>query len=116
MGREAGPHVSIVTPSWNHEPYIAACLDSVQAQSWDDWELMVIDDGSEDATAEIVEAYARDDDRIRLLRMAHRGLEGLGESYNRALDLTSGALVAVLEGDDLWPDPQKLALQVAVFR
>lgn len=106
------PLVSIITPTYNQERYIARCMDSVLAQSYDHWEQIVVDDGSGDRTAEIVESYR--DPRIRCIRLPHRGLAALGETYNTALAVAKGELIAILEGDDLWP-ADKLAVQVPAF-
>ena len=109
---ERQPLVSILTPAYQQLGYIRRCIESVLAQSYARWELVVADDGSTDGTPEAVEAYR--DARIQVLRLPHRGLGALAETYNAALARTSGPLVAILEGDDRWP-PDKLALQVPVF-
>jgi glycosyltransferase involved in cell wall biosynthesis len=104
--------VTIVTPTYNAAPFIRECVESVLAQTYREWELVVVDDGSTDGTADIVETFR--DPRIRCLRLPHRGLVALAESYNAALAVGTGGLVAVLEGDDYWP-PDKLATQVRGF-
>ena len=71
------------------------------AQTDSRWEQIVIDDGSEDGTEAIVRTI--DDPRIRYVRLDHRGISHLAESYNVALQMSRGAFVAVLEGDDFWP-------------
>lgn len=106
------PLVSVVTPAYNQSGYIGRCLESVLAQTYSRWELLVVDDGSTDGTPDLVEAYA--DPRIRCIRLPHRGLGSLAESYNAALSRASGTLVAILEGDDAWP-ADKLAVQVPAF-
>jgi hypothetical protein len=106
------PLVSVITPTYNHERYIAECIESVLQQTFTDWEQIVVDDGSSDRTADIVEGYR--DPRIRYIRLPHRGLASLEETYNTALQTATGGLVAVLEGDDRWP-ANKLELQVPVF-
>ncbi len=105
------PLVSIITPTYNHEAFIGACLESVLAQSYPNWELIVIDDGSSDRTWEIIQRYAERDRRIRPLRQGHRGAWGLVDTYNDALAQSTGDLIAIVEGDDYWP-PDKLATQV----
>ncbi|MGB8930222.1 MAG: glycosyltransferase family 2 protein, partial [Anaeromyxobacteraceae bacterium] len=104
--------VTIVTPTYNAAPFVRQCIDSVLAQTYQDWELVVVDDGSTDGTPDVVESYR--DPRVRCLRLPHRGLAALAESYNAALAAGTGDLVAVLEGDDYWP-PDKLATQVPGF-
>ena len=108
------PKVSIITPTYNHEKFIAPCIESVLAQTYPDWEMIIVDDGSTDATADIVEKYGNDK-RLKFLR--HRenyGKERLAETHNEALALTRGEFVTVLEGDDYWPD-YRLKLQLGSF-
>lgn len=107
-----GPLVSIITLTYNHERFIGECLRSVLAQTYEDWELLVMDDGSPDRTGEIVRSFQ--DPRIRYVRQPHIGISGIAGTYNRALDLSRGALVAILEGDDFWP-PAKLAALTPLF-
>ena len=99
--RSATPLVTIITPTYNHQDYIGACIDSVLAQSYPHWEQVIVDDGSTDHTAEVVQRHA--DPRVRLVRQENRGLLRLAETYNDVLSATTGSLVAILEGDDLWP-------------
>ncbi len=106
------PAVSIITPTFNHERYIGACLASVRAQSFASWEQIVIDDGSSDRTGAVVEAAG--DARVRYVRQERAGLEGLCDTYNRALAMCRAPLVALLEGDDTWPR-DKLATLVPAF-
>jgi glycosyltransferase involved in cell wall biosynthesis len=110
------PLVSVITPTYNHEEFIEACVRSVQAQSYRRWELIVVDDGSSDSTARIVKQLCHEDDRIRLIRHQYNlGPGRLAETYNQALAESKGDLIGVLEGDDSWV-PEKLAEQVPVFR
>lgn len=106
------PRVSVLTPTYNHAPYIVECVESVRAQTFDDWEMIVIDDGSTDGTADLVEAIA--DPRVKVIRQANRGLSDLKGTYNAGLAASSGDLIAILEGDDYWP-ADKLSRQVPDF-
>lgn len=106
------PAVSIITPTYNHAAFIAACVDSVLRQSFSDWELLVLDDGSTDDTGAIVQGYR--DPRVRYSRQEHAGIAGLVDTYNRALAASRAPLVAILEGDDYWP-PDKLERLVPAF-
>jgi glycosyltransferase involved in cell wall biosynthesis len=108
----ARPRVSIITPTYNHAAFIAQCIDSVLLQSYGDWEMVIIDDGSTDATGEIAQSYT--DSRIRYVRQPHQGIFALGRTYNDALSLAKGEIIAILEGDDFWP-PHKLAAMVPSF-
>lgn len=108
----APPLVSIITPTYNHERYIQQCLESVVAQTETRWEQIVVDDGSDDGTAAIIQAVA--DPRVRYVRHEHRGIAHLAQAYNLALGLARGSFIAVLEGDDFWP-PDKLDRQLPLF-
>ncbi|HEY5509169.1 MAG TPA: glycosyltransferase family 2 protein [Paludibacter sp.] len=105
------PLVSIISPTYNHAAYIADCIRSVQEQTYFNWEMIVVDDGSTDNTLEIAKSYAKEDPRIQVYTQANVGIFRLGETYNFALSKSKGKYVAVLEGDDVWL-PEKLALQV----
>lgn len=109
------PVVSIITPTFRHQQFIERCVQSVLAQSYSSWELIVIDDASPDATAQIVERFTTEDSRIRLIRhRSNYGAARLCETYNEALGHCRGELIAILEGDDEWA-PGKLSEQVPVF-
>src|SRR5215472_13719208 len=106
------PLVSIITPTFNHEGYIGPCVESVLKQSFQDWEQIIIDDGSTDRTRDVVHRYS--DQRIRYVYQENQGINALPHTYNRALGLCSGAFIAILEGDDLWP-AHKLAHLTPAF-
>jgi len=106
------PLVSIITPTYNHERFIGQCIESVLAQTYRHWEMIIVDDGSTDRTCEIIQQYK--DSRICYLRQEHKGIYRLGETYNQALNYASGELIAILEGDDYWP-PYKLERQIPAF-
>jgi glycosyltransferase involved in cell wall biosynthesis len=106
------PLISILTPAFNHEQFIAPCIDSVLAQDYPNWEQIIIDDGSTDRTAMVAAGYT--DPRIRCVRQDHQGPEKLADTYNRALQFATGDIVAILEGDDMWP-PDKLSAILAPF-
>jgi teichuronic acid biosynthesis glycosyltransferase TuaG len=105
--------VSVVTPAHNAEAYLATMIESVVAQTHSDWELIVVDDASTDATPEIVEAYADSDSRIRLVRLAERS--GPAMARNTALDRARGRFIAFLDSDDWWR-PEKLARHMAFMK
>jgi glycosyltransferase involved in cell wall biosynthesis len=104
--------ISIITPTYNHEPFIGACVESVLGQTHTDWEQVILDDGSSDHTGQIVKSY--DDPRIQYFHQSNQGPFELANTYNRALSHTKGELIAILEGDDFWPT-DKLQNQVRVF-
>ena len=95
------PTVSIVTLTYNHERFLAQCLESVRAQSFEGWEQIIIDDGSTDETPAIVARHA--DPRIRYVRCEHGGVEEIPNRYVSGLELCRGELIAFLDGDDYWP-------------
>ncbi|MHB8240371.1 MAG: glycosyltransferase family 2 protein, partial [Solirubrobacteraceae bacterium] len=107
------PRVSVIMAAYNAEPFIVEAVESVFAQTFADWELIVSDDGSTDATPEIARALAeRDPDRVRVIR-AERN-QGKPFALNRALAVRRGELIAWLDGDDVML-PDKLARQVAAL-
>ena len=105
------PKVSVIMPAYNMERYIGAAIQSVQQQTYLNWELLIIDDGSQDATCEIVERLAAEDERIHLIRNEKN--IGVAQARNRGFALASGKYVALLDSDDLWR-AEKLALQIDV--
>ncbi len=100
------PRVSVVIPAYNHARFLPEALDSVLAQTFRDFEVLVVDDGSTDATREVVAAYGN---RIRYV---HQPNAGQAAARNRGIRETSGGLLAFLDADDSW-FPEKLASQVA---
>ncbi len=103
--------VSIITPTYNHSSYIAECIASAQSQSYSNWEMIIIDDGSTDDTYAIAQSFAKKDARIKVFTQKNIGIFRLAESYNFALEQSKGKYIAVLEGDDVWL-PEKLELQI----
>lgn len=91
------PPVSIVIPAYNHERFVGEAIDSVLSQTFADFELIVVDDGSRDSTAAIVESRAAADGRIRLIRQANGGSHA---AINRGIAESSGQWVAILNSDD----------------
>lgn len=108
------PCVSIITPTYNHERFIAACIESVLAQDFTDWEQIIVDDGSRDTTWPIVQRYVGRDARVRGVTQPNKGPARLAETYNTALHMSRGRFIAVLEGDDYWL-PHKLTVQLAAM-
>lgn len=105
------PAVSIIMPAYNVAPYVAAAVRSALVQTFTDFELIVVDDGSKDNTAEIVKSLMREDERVRLVQQANRGLAG---ARNTALRAARGEMFALLDSDDMW-EPEFLASQVAIL-
>jgi glycosyltransferase involved in cell wall biosynthesis len=107
------PAVSVLVPTYNGERYLAACLDSVLAQTQSDWELIVVDDCSSDGTLDIARAYARRDARVRVAR--NRTNLGMVRNWNHCVDLARGTWVKFLFQDDLMV-PSCIAEMVAAAR
>ena len=105
------PLVSIIMPAFNGEPYIGAAIRSVLAQSYARWELLILDDGSADRTAEIAEAFEKSDPRIRLFRNPKN--LGAAQTRNRGFALAQGEWIALLDCDDIW-HTDKLEKQLAL--
>ena len=99
------PQISVVIPAYNGARTIAATIDSVLRQSREDFELIVVDDGSTDETADLVEDLLRSDPRARLVRQPNGGTAA---ARNTGLDQARGELVSFLDNDDLWM-PEYLA-------
>jgi teichuronic acid biosynthesis glycosyltransferase TuaG len=99
--------VSIIMPAYNAEKYIAASIESVLAQTYSDWELIVVDDGSTDSTATVVQEFATSDPRVRY-NFQENGR--LGKARNTGITNSTGRLIAFLDSDDLWL-PTKLEVQ-----
>lgn len=105
--------VSIVTPAYRAARFIGETIRSVQAQTYRDFEMLVVDDCSPDETAAIVESFTATDPRIRLLRQPANG--GPAAARNRALSEARGRWIAFLDSDDAWL-PAKLERQLAFHR
>ena len=105
--------VSIITPSWNSERYIRETIESVQNQTYSNWEMIIVDDCSSDNTVKIVDEISKNDPRVRLLRQSENG--GAAKARNRSLDESSGRFVAYLDADDIWK-PTKLEKQVRFMK
>ena len=103
------PLVSVIMPTFNSEKYVKNAIDSVLAQSYDNWEMVVVDDNSTDGTYELVKSMCKVDSRIRVYR--HEVNKGAGPARTWALEIAKGRFIAYLDGDDVW-HPQKLQLQV----
>lgn len=94
------PKVSIIMPCYNVEKYIAQTLDSVRAQSFADYEVILINDGSKERTASIIEEYCRADERFRIYSQHNQGVSA---ARNRGLDLACGDYVVFYDADDFIP-------------
>jgi glycosyltransferase involved in cell wall biosynthesis len=107
------PCVSIVMPAYNREKYVASAIESVLAQTFGDWELIVVDDGSRDDTRRIAERYAATHPgRITVIVQPNSGVV---IARNTGIRAARGTYIAFIDSDDLWYS-EKLARQVACFQ
>lgn len=105
--------VSIITPCYNSAKYIAQSIYSVINQSYSNWELLIIDDGSTDDTISIVKKIALSDSRIHLIQLTKN--QGSGVARDAALNLAKGSYIAFLDADDVWK-PNKLEKQLTFMK
>lgn len=104
------PIVSIITPTYNASKYIEATIKAIQAQTFQDWELIITDDYSSDNTIQIVEEFVKDDKRIKLFVLSENG--GGGIARNNSIKHAVGRYIAFCDSDDCW-FPTKLEKQLA---
>lgn len=104
--------LSVVLPVYNGLPFLGPAIESVLKQSHEDFECIIINDGSSDGSAEVIDDFARRDGRIRVV---HQDNEGLVTALNRGLSLAGAPLIARMDADDI-AMPNRLALQIAYLR
>ena len=102
--------VSIITPTWNCATFICETIRSIQAQTYQNWELIISDDCSTDNTKEVIKPYLQEDKRIKYI--CNDKNSGAAITRNNALKVARGKWIAFLDSDDLWL-PEKLEKQVA---
>lgn len=101
------PQVSIIVPVFNGEKYLSQCIDSVLAQSYTDWELLLIDDGSTDGAAALCDSYAADPRIV----VVHQPNSGTAAARNKGISMANGEWVAFVDSDD-WVEPDMLGSMV----
>ncbi len=104
--------VSIITPCYNGAKYISETIDSVLKQTYSDWEMIIIDDGSKDDSAAIVREYEKKDGRIRLIQQKNAGSAA---ARNNGIRQAEGQYIALLDADDIWL-PEFLEKQIAFMK
>ena len=107
------PLVSIITPSYNSEKYIIETIESVLAQTYKNWEVIIVDDLSTDDSLQIIEQYAQKDRRIKVIRSKQN--RGPAKARNRAIEEAKGKYIAFLDSDDVW-FPDKLEKQITFMQ
>ena len=103
--------VSIIMPVYNSEKYVSEAIESVCYQSYKNWELLIVNDGSVDLSSEIIEKYAKKDSRITVF---HKRNEGVSNARNFALGKISGEYVTFIDSDDVY-HADRLKKMVQVF-
>lgn len=106
------PKVSIIVPVYNAEKELRRCIESVQKQDYDQFELILVDDGSTDGSGSICDAYAETDQRIRVI---HKKNTGVSDSRNTAMSIARGEFLQFLDSDDwITPDATRLLVCTAI--
>ena len=95
------PKISIIVPVYNMERYLHQCVDSILAQTFTEWELLLVNDGSKDSSGEICDEYASKDSRIKVI---HKQNSGQADSRNIAIQMAKADLIGFVDSDD-WIDP-----------
>ncbi len=109
MKEDFNPLISVVIPSYNSEKLIRATINSVLAQTYGNFEIIVVDDESNDNTPGIIKEYCERDKRVNLYTISHSGRPSV--PLNKGIDLASGKLIAFLDHDDIW-EKHKLKEQI----
>ncbi len=105
--------VSVITPAYNAEQFIAETIESVQNQTYEHWEMIIVDDQSTDQTVPIIQQYEQLDERIKLVQLEENS--GSAVARNTAMDHAQGRYLAFLDSDDCWL-PEKLSKQIAFMQ
>lgn len=107
---EDKPLVSIIVPSFNVEPYIKKCLDSIKAQTYDNWECIIVDRAStKDSTTDTIKAYIKDDERFHFIEQVNKGVS---DGRNVGFKAAKGKYIQFTDPDD-WLSPELFELSVA---
>ena len=105
--------VSIITPSYKSERFISQTIESVLAQTYQNWEMIIVDDVSPDDSNEIIEEYCKKDSRIKLIKLEINS--GPAVARNTGIELAEGKYIAFLDSDDIWL-PKKLEKQIQFMK
>ena len=103
--------VSIIMPVYNSEKYVSDAIESVCNQSYKNWELLIVNDGSTDQSSKIIDDYAKKDSRIKVF---HRSNEGVSMARNYALDKCNGNYITFIDSDDVY-HPERLKKMMQIF-
>ena len=103
--------VSIIMPAYNSEKYVSQAIESVINQTFSEWELIIVDDGSTDQTGKIIDEFSKKDSRIKVF---HQSNKGVSSARNYALERVTGDYVTFLDSDDVY-HPERLKLMLGVL-
>lgn len=109
MSTKNKPLISIIVPVYNAERFLHETIKTVKHQTYDNWELIMIDDVSSDKSADIIKRYIKSDRRIKLIQQPING--GAAKARNTGINKARGRYIAFLDADDLW-HPEKLSIQL----
>ena len=112
IGNANKPIISIITPVYNGEKYLCPCIDSIINQTYQNWELLLIDDGSTDKSGKICDMYASRDRRISVI---HKKNEGQAVARNEGLNIIQGEYVCFVDCDD-WLEPEMYATMLQTLK
>jgi glycosyltransferase involved in cell wall biosynthesis len=99
-------------PSYNHAKYLSEAIESVLGQTYPDFELIIIDDGSRDGSQQIIEDYGKMDDRIRII--LHNQNQGISNTFNELIEIAKGKFLSPIASDDVWVE-DKLEKQLKIM-
>jgi teichuronic acid biosynthesis glycosyltransferase TuaG len=105
--------ISIIVPVYNAQDFIEKTIEFVQAQTYENWELILVDDGSTDKSIEIINNKSQIDNRVRLIRQDVNG--GAAKARNRGIDESRGRYICFLDSDDIW-ESNKLSRELAFMK
>lgn len=108
---EHNPLISVIVPVYNVAAYLSRCVDSILAQSYENLQIILIDDGSTDDSGRICEEYAKKDGRIQVI---HKKNGGLSSARNAGLDVSNGQYIGFVDSDD-WIEPEMYAEMLALM-
>ena len=103
---------SIIVPVYNVEPYLEECIDSVLKQTYQDFELILVDDGSTDRSPTICDKYEKEDSRIKVI---HKANGGLSSARNAGIEKSTGDIICFLDSDDYWNNTKGLGIIADTF-
>ena len=105
--------ISIITASYNYEEYIKETIESVIAQTYTDWEMVIVDDGSKDNSVEVIKSYCEQDSRIKLYQHENGENKGLIETVKLGIEKAQNEWIVFLESDDtITPDYLETKLEI----